>query len=87
MKPVIEYHPRHQRHRLRRLAHVAAALLVLAIVVTWSWNTVVPELAAGPSIEFKHALALVALVASVGWLLRGGGWRRADNRSRHTQSR
>lgn len=78
---------RHRHHRLKRLAHVAAAMLALAVLVTWSWNTVVPDLAAGPAIEFKHALALVALVASAGWLLSGVGSGRARCGSRRSGSR
>ena len=87
MKAVVKHHHSHRHRRLSLLLGGVAVVLALTVVVTWSWNTLVPDLASGPRIEFKHALALVALMACAGWLLRGGGWRRADDRSRHAHSR
>jgi hypothetical protein len=72
MKALIERYHACRHHRLGHLFGVIAATLALGVVVTWSWNTIVPELAAGPEIRFKHALALLALTAAAGWLLRGG---------------
>jgi hypothetical protein len=72
MKALAERHRSYRRHRLGRLSGAIAATLALGVVVTWSWNTIVPELASGPEIRFKHALALLALTAAAGWLLRGG---------------
>jgi len=50
---------------------VLATLLLGAVLVLWSWNTVVADLFAGPEAQYKHAIAMVALAALTGFLLRG----------------
>jgi|GEM_PF-5878290 len=55
---------------------VLATVLLGAVLVLWSWNTIVADLFTGPAMHYKHALAMVAVAAFANFILRGPGRQR-----------
>lgn len=45
---------------------------LIALVLTWAWNLVVPSIFGGPVLDFGAAFALVVVLSIVGRLLFGG---------------
>ena len=56
------------------LAAVTAVLALLALAVMLLWNSLVPELFHGPSLEYWQALGLLLLSRILFGGLRGRGW-------------
>jgi hypothetical protein len=48
-------------------------LAVLAFILTWAWNLVVPTTFGGPVLDFGAAFALVVVLSVIGNFFRGGG--------------
>ncbi len=59
-------HPSHWR---QVLAAVALGTLA-AVAILWSWNEVAVALFGAPPAQFKHAVAPVAALALLCWMLR-----------------
>jgi hypothetical protein len=57
-----------------RLARALSFVLLAAVAVLWSWNTVAVDLFAAPSMTYRHALALLLLAmvlgATAAWAFR-----------------
>ena len=45
---------------------------VIALILTWAWNLVVPTTFGGPTLDFGAAFALVIVLSIIGRLLFGG---------------
>lgn len=45
---------------------------VIALILTWAWNLVVPSVFGGPVLDFGAAFALVVVLSIIGRLLFGG---------------
>jgi hypothetical protein len=56
------------------LAAVTAVLALLSLAVMMLWNSLVPELFHGPSLEYWQALGLLLLSRILFGGLRGRGW-------------
>lgn len=61
------------KHTFRRLALACGTLLLLALIVLWSWNTLADRIPALGKLEYVHALALVLLTGVFGVLLHRPG--------------
>jgi len=62
-------------HKVMRRTLFAIGLnLIGAIVVTWAWNTVVPDLSDLQRFRFAEGLAIAVLIFMTG-LLFGTGWK------------
>jgi hypothetical protein len=68
------------RSTFRHLGLAAATLLLCALVVHWSWNTLVVSVFALKAITYAQALALVLLVGVGAFLARGFGTHRVPGR-------
>ncbi|MCP4082829.1 MAG: hypothetical protein GY743_21590 [Planctomycetaceae bacterium] len=67
-------HSTHSRdHNLIHRILIAAGLLVVsAIAVTWSWNTIVPELSGLARIRFVEGFSITLTVLLLGTLFEAG---------------
>jgi hypothetical protein len=61
----------------KHLGLAAVTLLLCALVVHWSWNTLAAGVFALNTLTYVQALALVLLIGVGAFLLRGFGARRA----------
>lgn len=43
----------------------AASLLIIAIAVLWSWNTLAVDLFQAPAMKFRHAVAVEFLIMAI----------------------
>ncbi len=71
MTDLIERHNRSIKDIAKHGLVIVAFVLIGGVLVTWSWNTIVPGLIAGPTLMYKHALAIIGLGWVAGFLLRG----------------
>jgi uncharacterized membrane protein YwzB len=55
----------HGRNSMR-VARALSLVLLAAVGVLWSWNTVAVDLFAAPSMAYRHALALLLLAVVLG---------------------
>jgi hypothetical protein len=83
-------HERGRRELVRRLAALAAAVLIVAVLLLWAWNGPAVELMAARPAGFRHALSIAAAIAGIGALtvaagrLAGTGGRRHDSGHDHS---
>jgi hypothetical protein len=69
-----------RNYKFRHLFFAAAGFCLLAIIALWSFNTVA-DLLGGPSAQYKHAIAGVALLLITRWCLFSARWRHAKGDS------
>jgi hypothetical protein len=62
------------KHHGRRILSLILALLILMILVTWSWNLSLPDIFGLPSIQAKHAMGLILLTGILSFIFHLGSW-------------
>jgi hypothetical protein len=68
---------------LKHIGWIVVLVFVTAFVVHFSWNMVIPDLFGAKALGYKDAMGLVALVATLSWLVAfsfGASRRHAGNK-------
>lgn len=59
----------HLSNKYMRVAYAVTAFVLGSVILLWSCNTL-SMLFDGPSAQYKHALAALAIVYILGWVMR-----------------
>lgn len=62
----------HRRGLIQRLTLIAVLLLACAASVTWTWNTIVPELSGLARFHFAEGLSIAVTMLLIGALFETG---------------
>jgi len=65
----------------RRAFSTILMLLALMLVISWSWNSVIPDLFGLPPLHFKQAMGLTVLLVVVPFTFRMGARHGRDKRT------
>ncbi len=60
------------KHHGRRALGSILVLLTSIVLITWAWNSAIPDLFALPSMHFKQAVGLTVLLIVVSFILHPG---------------
>jgi len=56
----------------RRVFSTMLMLLALMLVISWSWNSAIPDLFGLPTLHFKQAMGLTVLLVVLSFILQLG---------------